>query len=503
MKKDLISTIVRKYYSSFTILIGTCAIVGVGLFAFVSCKSDNKYGKGIQTQFDKAVFDLNALKYKQNLVSMAIIGSGPAGMMAGVYGARALRDALILEGDKPGGLLMDTTDVENWPGEDVINGPDIMDKLRLQAKKLGTSFLQESVESVDFSQWPYTIITDNGTQLHALSVIIATGATPKRLGIPGEEENWGSGVSACAVCDAAFFRNKEVMVIGGGDSAVEEAIQLSPYVKKVTIMVRKDSMRAAASMQNRLKNYANIQIAYNVELEEILNNSKGFVTDVIVYNNKEKKKTKVSIDGIFLAVGHNPNTEIFKGKLAMDPEGHILVVDRTQKTSLAGVFAAGDVEDNMYRQAGIAAASGIKAALDADQFLASVGITKDFLETVKNQLFVPTVQSSKSNNIVPLKTLKELEAHSNAKDATTFVMFYSDNCNTSMQMIPVFQAFARENTESFFGMVNSDEATDLAKHFFVHNVPCIFAFKNGTLIGRCNGLISEHQLQEFADSLNE
>lgn len=477
-------------------------LIGLGVLGFIKYSSGSRHSTKETFSGPKHDFTLNALKNKDNLVSLAVIGSGPAGMMAGVYGARALRDTVIFEGDKPGGLLMDTTDVENWPGENAINGPDIITKLRAQAKKLGVFFLQESIESADLSQWPYRLITDNGTQLHALTVIIATGATPKRLGIPGEDENWGSGVSACAVCDAPFFKGRDVMVIGGGDSAVEEAIQLAPYVNKVTIMVRKDTMRAAASMQERLKNYANINIWYNVELQEILSNDQGSVTSVVIYDNREKRSDTVAIDGVFLAIGHSPNTAIFNEQLAMDQEGHILVTDRTQKTSVAGVFAAGDVEDSTYRQAGVAAASGIRAALDADQFLGSIGITKEYMDSLNEQLFVQQLASI-VRDIPSFFSVNDLKAYEKSKDTIMFVIFYSDTCSSSAQMMPIFQEFCQENDDYLFAKVNSDAAQELVQHFFVHKVPCIFAFKNGELIGRCNGLMSKQQLGEFAATFQE
>lgn len=499
MHKDIIFMI-KKIRATHIFIAGI--LVSLSLLGLIRYSSECKDGKKPDFYYNEQFFNIDTLKNKQNIVSIAVIGSGPAGMMAGVYGARALRDTVIFEGDKPGGLLMDTTDVENWPGETSINGPDIMIKLRMQAKKLGAIFLQQGIESVDLSQWPYTLITDDGTEIHALTVIIATGATPKRLGIPGENENWGSGVSACAVCDAPFFKGRDVIVVGGGDSAVEEAIQLAPYVKQVTIMVRKEGMRAAASMQERLKNYPNIAIHYNVELEEIINNNEGVVTSVSVYNNKEKKSFILPIEGVFLAIGHSPNTAIFAHQIAMDKEGHIIVTDRTQKTSVKGVFAAGDVEDTTYRQAGVAAASGIRAALDADQFLGSIGITKKYMDSLEKQVLARHILYT-IEDIPSLTSLEDIKNYSSQNDAIMLVLFYADNCNKSAQMKLVFKDFHQEHKDYLCAEVNSDETNGLAEHFFVHKYPCVLVFKNGELIGRCNGLLTKQQLNSFIHSFEQ
>lgn len=479
------------------------AVIGCGVFALISCRSDIKKDKHAKKEHFNPVehFNHELLENKQNIVSIAVIGSGPAGMMAGVYGSRAFRDTLVFEGYKPGGLLMDTTDVENWPGETAINGPDIMIKLREQAKHLGTYFLQEAVEYVDFSTWPYQLRTDMGLEFYALSVIISTGATPKRLGIQGEDASWGSGVSSCAVCDAPFFKGLEVMVVGGGDSAAEEAMQLAPYAKKVTIMVRKESMRAAASMQERLNNYPNIAVRYNVELTEILNNDEGVVTGVMVYDNRQKTTQKVAIDGVFLAVGHQPNTQIFQDKIEMDLLGHIAVMGRTQRTSIPGVFAAGDVEDSQYRQAGVAAASGIKAALDADMFLSEIGITKQKVSGIKDRFYIYNAPINKKE-IAQIATLKEFQGCAQKNNTTTLLLFFSQTCSSSLQMLPIFEEFAQNHDELVCRLVDGDNASELTEHFFVNKVPCVIAFKDGVLVGRYNGVITKQELMSLVESFD-
>ncbi len=238
----------------------------------------------------KSRYDFSQLAGKKNVYPIVIIGSGPAGLSAGLYGARAKKKTLVIEGAKPGGLLTETSYVENWPGFKAILGRELMKELKEQAAHFGASFLEDSVEKVDFSKWPYEIYTEDGKIIYALTVIIATGASPSPLNIPGEKEFWGRGVTTCAICDAPFYANKNVVVIGGGDSAIAEAIQLSAYANKITILVRKDKMRAAATNQELLIGYPKVSIIYNIEPKEILGDAKH-VTGIKLYNTKTKETT--------------------------------------------------------------------------------------------------------------------------------------------------------------------------------------------------------------------
>lgn len=302
-------------------------------------------------------------------VKVLIIGSGPAGYTAAIYAARAGLKPVLYTGAQPGGQLTITNDVENFPGyPNGINGPEMMVDLQKQAERFGTKVNYGMVTSVDFSGYPLKATVDEKDEINAGAVIIATGATAKYLGIPSEQKFANKGVSACAVCDGFFYRGKEVAVVGAGDSAAEEATYLANLCTKVHLIVRRNEMRASKIMQQRVAKVPNIQIHWNTETDEILGDDNG-VTGVRVINNKTSEKTILPIEGFFLAIGHQPNTDIFKKYLEMDETGYIKVVPGTTNTNVEGVFAVGDAADKVYRQAITAAGTGCMGALDAEKFL--------------------------------------------------------------------------------------------------------------------------------------
>jgi len=304
-------------------------------------------------------------------VKVLIIGSGPAGYTAAIYAARAGLKPVLYTGAQPGGQLTTTNDVENFPGYPKgINGPEMMIELQQQAERFGTKVSYGMVTAVDFSTYPLKVIIDEKDEVTAGAVIIATGATAKYLGIPSEEKFNNKGVSACAVCDGFFYRGREVAVVGAGDSAAEEATYLANLCTKVHLIVRRDEMRASKIMQQRVEKTANIDIHWNTETDEILGDDNG-VTGVRVVNNKTGEKSIIPIQGFFLAIGHQPNTGIFKKYIDMDETGYIKVIPGTTKTNVEGVFAVGDAADKVYRQAVTAAGTGCMGALDAEKFLAA------------------------------------------------------------------------------------------------------------------------------------
>lgn len=303
-------------------------------------------------------------------VKLLIIGSGPAGYTAAIYAARAGLKPVLYMGEQPGGQLTITNDVENYPGyPEGINGPQMMMDFQQQAERFGTDIRTGLATQVDFSSYPHKVVIDDKHTVTAEAVIISTGASAKWLGLPSEQRLNGQGVSACAVCDGFFFRGMEVAVVGAGDTACEEATYLSKLCKKVYMLVRRDEMRASVIMQKRVMSTKNIEVLWNTETKEILGEQE--VEAMRVVNNQTGEERDIPVQGFFVAIGHKPNTDIFKGYLDMDENGYIKTIPGTSRTNIEGVFASGDAQDHVYRQAVTAAGTGCMAALDAERYLAS------------------------------------------------------------------------------------------------------------------------------------
>jgi len=301
---------------------------------------------------------------------LIIIGSGPAGLTAGVYASRSHLSPLIIEGKNPGGQLMGTSLIENWPGNLSIMGPKLMMDMRAHAKHFGSTFLSEEVVKVDFTNRPFTLWTSRGKELKAHSVIIATGAIPNKLGCPGEEQYWGKGVTTCAVCDGAFYPDKNVVIVGGGDTAMEDASFMTKFTDKITIVHILDKFTASPAMQERVLNNPKITILYNSTVTEFKGNGEH-VTHVEVTNQKTQEKQVLQADGAFLAIGGRPGTQPFQGQISLNQWGYIDVTNNT-RTSVEGVFAAGDAQDYRYKQAITSAGSGCMAALDVQNYLKDI-----------------------------------------------------------------------------------------------------------------------------------
>ena len=313
---------------------------------------------------------------------VVILGSGPAGLTAAIYAARAQLEPLVIDGPQPGGQLTITTEVENYPGfASAIMGPVLMDEFRTQALRFGTEIINVWIDRVDLSQRPFTLYGKEGQDsqevthmIKADSLIISTGASAKWLGVPGEapvpEGLGGNGVSACATCDGFFFRDKEIVVVGGGDTAMEEALFLTKFASKVSLVHRRDTFRASKIMQDRVLSHEKINVLWNTEIKEILGSKETGVESVRLYNNTTGEESIFPTKGVFIAIGHQPNTELFKGVLEMDAVGYLKTEGRSMKTNIPGVFACGDAQDSYYRQAVTAAGTGCMAAIDAERFLA-------------------------------------------------------------------------------------------------------------------------------------
>ena len=311
---------------------------------------------------------------KSDIIDLLIIGSGPAGYTAAIYASRAGLNPILYQGKEPGGQLTITSDVENYPGyPNGIQGPEMMIDFQNQAERFGTIIRGGFIKSVNLSKYPFEIIDDNDKVLIVNSVIISTGASAKWLGLESEKKFNGNGVSACAVCDGFFFKDQIVAVVGGGDTAAEESLYLSKITKKVFLIVRRNELRASKIMQKRVFDNKNIEIIWNSEVKDVLGNDK--VESIEILNNLKNTKSKLNISGLFIAIGHKPNTDIFKDYLDLDENGYILTKPGTTQTNIKGIFATGDAQDKIYRQAVTAAGTGCMGALEAEKFLSENNIS--------------------------------------------------------------------------------------------------------------------------------
>lgn len=442
--------------------------------------------------------DLERALKSENVIPVAIIGSGPAGLSAAIYIARAGMRALVFAGPTPCGQLTQTTFIENWPGREKILGVDLMNHIKHQAEFFGASIVTDTINNVDFSQWPFVLKTEEGRELKALSVIIATGAHPKVLSVPGEKKFWGKGVTTCAVCDAPFFVGKKVVIVGGGDSAAEQVFELAPYVKKVTMLVRGDSMRAAKLMQDRVKAYDNVKIEYNKEIKAIYGDDSGIKT-IDVYNNKMNSIEQKSVDGVFLAIGHIPNSQLFKKYLQLDKEGYLIMKGRTQQTSLKGVFAAGEIQDNSYRQAAVASGEGIKAALDATSFLYEIGFNSAIGKALEQSFFENF--SDERVELDEINYMSEFTKHVIEQPGLVVVDFYSKTCPGCIRMLPPLESLAVNLKDKIKVLKsNVDYSKEIVREFEMNlglqikSVPAIFIFKDGKFVARVNTVISKKEL---------
>jgi len=431
-------------------------------------------------------YSLDKAIHEENVVPVVIIGSGPAGLSASLYVARAGMKSFVFAGPMPCGQLTQTTYIENWPGRHRVRGLDLMEDIKAQAQSFGATIIHDVVTDIDFKSWPFTIKTEEGKEFKALAMILATGATPRRLHIPGEQEHWGKGVTTCAVCDAGFFKGKEVVVSGGGDSAIEMVYELVPYVKKVTVLVRKGSMRAAMDGQNKIKAFPNAVVEYHKEIKQIYGDGQS-VTAIDVYDNETKTTEKRPIDGVFLAIGHDPNNKMLHGGVELDEHGYVVMQGRSQETSVRGVFAAGELQDPYYRQAIVAAGEGVKAALDVTSFLYEIGFSVATGVALEKNFFEHFSDVKKElQEITTVDELNELVLNSKG---VVVLDFYSLSCPCCVRMLPYLEAVAHKLEgkariiKTNYTLVKKTIYYELAqKHkIFVKSLPNLLVFKDGKL----------------------
>jgi thioredoxin reductase (NADPH) len=454
-------------------------------------------------------YSLQDVVHQENIVPVVIIGSGPAGLTSALYIARAGMKAFVFAGAMPLGQLTQTTYIENWPGSEKITGPQLMNDMKNQAISFGATIIYDIVTSIDFKNWPFQIMTEEGRKFKALSVILATGATPCKLGIEGESEYWGKGVSSCAVCDASFMKDKDVVISGGGDTAVEMVFELAPYVKSVTILVRKDAMRAAAAGQKKIANYANASIEYHKEIKKIYGDGEKVVA-IDVYDNEAKTTQKRPIDGVFLAIGHKPNNKMIQSGIGLDKEGYLVMKERSQETTVPGVFAAGEIQDPFYRQAIVAAGEGAKAALDAASFLYDLGFNGEIGAQMDKNFFEHF--SDVKQELVEISTNEEFDAHILNTKGIVVLDFYSLDCPCCIQMLPHLEAVAHKlNGKIKIIKTNYAKVKKGMYRYMVldcnidqiKKLPSLMVFRDGKLVDVNPKVMNKKQLYEYFMSFLE
>lgn len=467
------------------------------VFCFVSCFKDPHE----ESVLEKKHCLQKAVK-AENVVPVAIIGSGPAGLSAALYVSRAGMKSFVFAGPTPKGQLTQTTYIENWPGRERVLGATLMDDIQKQSVSFGATIVSDTITEIDIENWPFSLKTEEGRSFKALSLILSTGATPKRLNIPGEREYWGKGVTTCAVCDAPFFRNKEVVISGGGDSAAEMVFELAPYVKKVTMLVRKDHMRAAKAMQERLLQFPNAVVEYHKEIKEVHGDGQGVVA-IDVYDNKLDMTERRQIDGVFLAIGHTPNSEILKGKVPLDEAGYIKMSGRSQESLVPGVFAAGEIQDSTYRQAIVASGEGVKAALDATSFLYSIGFTSDIGKKLDQQFY--EVLTDDKVEIPEIYENKEFEEQVLNAKGLVLLDFYAVTCPACIKMLPALESVAHKFKDQVkIIKVNYDKVyeTIFARlwnryDIQVKRLPALLVFKDGKFVEQTGKVMGRKELSAY------
>ncbi len=444
----------------------------------------------------KIVYSLKALENKENLVPFLVLGSGPASLSAALYGARTKIRTVVLRGNQPGGQLTTTSYVENWPGIPKELGREIMTNFESQSEGFGAIMVSDVVMEIDFSNWPYKVTTEEGRVLHAMAIMIGTGSTARRLSIPGEQEYWGKGVTTCAICDAPYHQGHRVVVIGGGDSAMEEALELSSYARQVLVYVRGNQLKASPSMIERVKDCSNVSIHFNKTLTEIKGDG-DHVQSVTVKDLSNGDITEEPMQGVFLAIGHMPNTDLVKHVIGCDSHGYIALPNRTQHTTIPGVFAAGDVSDPRYKQAGVAAGDGIKAGLDCMWWLSEMGYNQQVQESLEPFFFEPSMpETSKVGQLITLDDVRLAYKDSGSK--LILLDFYTKHCPSCMHMMPVLEWASQKMADTVnFYKVDASLALDLVRHFKVPEVPHLVLIKDGKVIDHYPNIMTRTELYTY------
>ncbi|XP_028552322.1 thioredoxin reductase NTRC isoform X1 [Dendrobium catenatum] len=443
--------------------------------------------------------------------NVVIIGSGPAGYTAAIYAARANLKPLVFEGFQvggvPGGQLMTTTEVENFPGfPDGISGPDLMDRMRKQAVRWGAELFQEDVEFVDVRSRPFSIKSSE-REVRCHSIIVATGATAKRLRLPREDEFWSRGISACAICDGAspLFKGQVLAVVGGGDTATEEALYLTKYARHVHLLVRNNQLRASKAMQDRVLNSPNITLHFNTEAVDVVSNSKGQMSGVLLRRFDTGEESVLDAKGLFYGIGHSPNSQILEGQVELDSSGYIFVKDGASKTSVEGVFAAGDVQDHEWRQAVTAAGSGCVAALSVERYLVANDLLVEFhqpvTEEVKKELTEKDVEWHFDVSLTKHKGQYALRKLYHESPRLICVLYTAPTCGPCRTLKPILSKVIDEfDQDVHYVEIDIEEDPEIAEAAGIMGTPCVQFFKNKEMIRTVPGVKMKKEYKEFIEA---
>ncbi|XP_027065413.1 thioredoxin reductase NTRC-like [Coffea arabica] len=447
----------------------------------------------------------------ETVENLVIIGSGPAGYTSAIYAARANLKPIVFEGYQlggvPGGQLMTTTEVENFPGfPDGITGPDLMDRMRRQAERWGSELFQEDVEFIDVKNRPFTVQSSE-RKVKCHSLIVATGATAKRLRLPREDEFWSRGISACAICDGAspLFKGQVLAVVGGGDTATEEALYLTKYAGHVHLLVRRDQLRASKAMQDRVFNNPNVTVHFNTETVDVVSNNKGQMSGILVRKVDTHEESVLEAKGLFYGIGHSPNSQLLEGQVELDSTGYILVEEGTAKTSVDGVFAAGDVQDHEWRQAITAAGSGCVAALSVERYLTSENLVVEFhqpkTEEVRKELTDRDVQEGFDISLTKHKGQYALRKLYHESPRLVCVLYTSPTCGPCRTLKPILNKVVDEFDHNVhFVEIDIEEDQEVAEAAGIMGTPCVQFFKDKDLLKTVPGVKTKKEYREFIEA---
>jgi len=483
----------------------TVLVAALFLYSFINSVStaNNKHifdgSEEIESSSHYKFDVINALG-KENLVDIMVCGSGPAGLSAAIYAARARRRVLVLEGDIPGGQPTKTTEVDNYPGVPYIDGDGLVDTMRKQAEGFGAEFLGDSVTKIDVSSWPYKVFTEGGETFNAMSIIITTGVSPRSLGIPGEEKFFGRGVSHCATCDGPFYKGRNVIVVGGGDSAIEEAMHLSLYASVVTVLVRSNKMKAAKIMQERIEGYPNIKIKYNTVVKEILGDNDG-VSGVKLSNNTDKAYI-LPVSGVFIAIGNIPTTGFVKDIIDLDDGNFIKVKDLTFETSVKGIYAAGDIVGGIKRQITTAVGTAAQACDVCDKFLTEeVGLSAKYVDKLSDSYYKNFKNfGSDPFEVKNITTASDFDKEVSKDDLLVVMDFYTEEQELPGASSTIAKNYAKK---AKFFKVDAKKVSDISSKFKVSQTPCRLVFKDGSIVARQNDFKDEKGFCQIVDKILE